>query len=112
MTASASAMLPMNSPSVIRLFYRLRWALEVVNDCCELLIIINDGGKDEDPQPHPRQTQPARAQTHRVRRNGKVTLHSSRLEEYLRKKLIGSGWKENLKSYCKGTSPLNQVHLG
>jgi hypothetical protein len=24
-----------------------------------------------------------------------------RLEEYLRKKLISSGWKENLKSQCK-----------
>lgn len=25
-----------------------------------------------------------------------------RLEEYLRKKLLASGWKENLKTYCKG----------
>jgi hypothetical protein len=102
MTASASAILPINSPRVIRLFYWLRWALDVVNDCCELLIIINDGGKDEDPQSYNRQTQPARTETYRIRINGEVTQHSHRLEEYLRKKLIGSGWKENLKNYCKG----------
>lgn len=95
-------MLPINSPRVMRLFYRLRWALEVVNDCCGLLIIINDGGKDEDPQPHNRQTKPTLTETYRVRINGEVTHRSYRLEEYLRKKLIGSGWKENLKNYCKG----------
>lgn len=30
-----------------------------------------------------------------------ISLHH-RLEEYLRKKLITSGWKEDLKGFCKG----------
>ena len=37
-----------------------------------------------------------------MRRDGQVVAALYRLEEYLRKKLIASGWKENLKTYCKG----------
>lgn len=64
--------------------------------CCKSAfchINYKNGVEDENTRPYHRKKKGTRKKISRVRRNGKVKARIFRLEEYLRKKLIASGWK-------------------